>query len=62
MNFLFFQANCVLEMLEKVAPEKVSAIILQSNCFKDYKKDKVGNFRSLRIHCENILVLCMVTY
>ncbi|XP_066989982.1 BLOC-2 complex member HPS3 isoform X2 [Macrobrachium rosenbergii] len=35
------QANCVLEMLEKVAPEKVSTIILKSKCLKDYKKDKV---------------------
>uniref|UniRef100_A0A0P4VX76 Uncharacterized protein n=1 Tax=Scylla olivacea TaxID=85551 RepID=A0A0P4VX76_SCYOL len=35
------QANCVLEMMEKIAPEKVSAVILQSNCFKEYKKDKV---------------------
>ncbi|XP_071522877.1 BLOC-2 complex member HPS3 isoform X3 [Panulirus ornatus] len=35
------QANCVLEMLEKVAPEKVSTIILKSSCLSDYKKDKV---------------------
>ncbi|XP_042207790.1 Hermansky-Pudlak syndrome 3 protein-like isoform X2 [Homarus americanus] len=35
------QANCVLEMLEKVAPEKVSTIILKSSCLTDYKKDKV---------------------
>ncbi|KAK4302345.1 hypothetical protein Pmani_025562 [Petrolisthes manimaculis] len=35
------QANCVLEMLENIAPYKVSTIILKSNCFKEYKKDKV---------------------
>ncbi|XP_027229784.1 BLOC-2 complex member HPS3 isoform X1 [Penaeus vannamei] len=35
------QANCVLEMLEKIAPEKVSTIILKSTCFTEYKKDKV---------------------
>lgn len=37
------QANCVLEMMEQVAPDKVSSIILKSNCFKEYKKDKVSS-------------------
>ncbi|XP_045621945.1 BLOC-2 complex member HPS3 isoform X2 [Procambarus clarkii] len=35
------QANCVLEMFEKAAPDKVSTIILKSSCLIDYKKDKV---------------------
>ncbi|CAL4066395.1 unnamed protein product, partial [Meganyctiphanes norvegica] len=35
------QANCVLDMLEKIAPQEVSPIILKSSCFKEYKKDKV---------------------
>ncbi|XP_069957344.1 BLOC-2 complex member HPS3 isoform X3 [Cherax quadricarinatus] len=35
------QANCVLEMFEKAAPDKVSTIILKSSCLVDYKKDKV---------------------
>lgn len=37
-------------MLEKVAPEKVSTIILKSTCFTEYKKDKVITFKFVNVN------------
>ena len=37
----YCQANTVLETLEKIAPERVSEVLLKSTVLRDYKKDKV---------------------